>query len=294
VAELLGFDGLVYNSLDATSTRDFAIEYVAMVAIMMSNLSRLSEDLVVWSTSEFSFVELSDNLASPSSAMPQKKNPDVLELTRARTAESAGHLTAILGMVKGLASGYGRDLQQVKPAVWSASDTAISALLAVQSIFGGIRVNKTRMYEAAAASDLVALDIAERLVTECNVPFREAHGIAGRLVQYAHKYDKHVQELTPAEVTDVMSQNNDDGNNNSNNKISFDLQMLHDIVSTSDITLSLQNRISKGSSGFAEQERMISDINTMIVQHRSNLTDRINKINDAISNMRWQIKDVID
>jgi argininosuccinate lyase len=116
-AKMLGFHGIVENSIDATSTRDFVAEYVSVVAILMTNLSKIAEDFVIWSTSEFSFIELADEFTSPSSVMPQKKNPDILELTRGKTSEVIGHLMAILATIKGLATGYGRDLQQIKSAV---------------------------------------------------------------------------------------------------------------------------------------------------------------------------------
>ncbi|TAK17380.1 MAG: argininosuccinate lyase, partial [Nitrosarchaeum sp.] len=141
-AKMLGFDGIIENSLDATSTRDFVAEYVAMIAILMTNLSRISEDFVIWSTSEFSFIELADEFTSPSSVMPQKKNPDILELTRGKTAEVIGNLTAILTTIKGLASGYGRDLQQIKSSIWSTSKISISALLILKSILLTLHVNE--------------------------------------------------------------------------------------------------------------------------------------------------------
>ena len=170
----------------------------------MSNLSRLAEDVVVWSTSEFSFVELEDDISSPSSAMPQKKNPDVLEITRARAAEAAGYTGAILGIVGGLASGYGRDLQRTKPLLWMVSDAGVSALLAVQSVLGGMRVNKVRMRRVAEASDLVALDVAERLVLEHDVPFRTAHGTAALLVQHARAIRKPVRKMTAGDVKGAL------------------------------------------------------------------------------------------
>ena len=120
-AKMLGFHGIVENSIDATSTRDFVAEYVSDVAILMTNLSRISEDFAIWSTSEFSFIELSDEFTSPSSVMPQKKNPDMLELTRGKTAQVIGYLTAILSTIKGLSSGYNRDLQQIKSSIWLTS-----------------------------------------------------------------------------------------------------------------------------------------------------------------------------
>ena len=198
-AKMLGFDGVVENSLDATSTRDFVAEYVAMVSILMTNLSRISEDFIIWSTSEFSFIELSDEFTSPSSVMPQKKNPDILELTRGKTAEIIGNLTAILTTVKGLASGYGRDLQQIKSSIWSTSKISISALLIIKSIILTMKVNEKQMKKVTESSNLIALDIAEKLVQE-GVPFRVTHKIAGVLVQLAHNSKKPISKLTTSEI----------------------------------------------------------------------------------------------
>ena len=198
-AKMLGFDGVVENSLDATSTRDFVAEYVAMISILMTNLSRISEDFIIWSTSEFSFIELSDEFTSPSSVMPQKKNPDILELTRGKTAEIIGNLTAILTTVKGLASGYGRDLQQIKSSIWSTSKISISALLIIKSIILTMKVNEKQMKKVTESSNLIALDIAEKLVQD-GVPFRVTHKIAGVLVQLAHNSKKPISKLSTIEI----------------------------------------------------------------------------------------------
>ncbi len=275
-ARLLGFDGIVENSLDATGTRDFAVEYMAAVSIMMSNLSRLAEDLVVWSTSEFSFVELADDLASPSSAMPQKKNPDVLEITRAKAAEAAGSLSAILGMVTGLASGYGRDLQQTKPLVWSASRTGISALLAVRSALRGIRVDVARMRRVTDASDLVALDLAERLVTERDVPFRVAHGVAAGLAQYARVAGTSVRKLSIQDVRNAAQQQKGAGQ-------VADAETLHGIASSLGAVASLRSRASKGSSGYAEQRRMIAGRRRLAAKLRAKLGARTERVEDALA-----------
>jgi len=175
-AKMLGFDKVVENSIDATSTRDFVAEYVAMISILMTNLSKIAEDFVIWSTSEFSFIELADEFTSPSSVMPQKKNPDILELTRGKTAEVIGNLTAILTTIKGLASGYGRDLQQIKSSIWSTSKISISALLILKSILLTLKVNEKQMKKVTESSNLIALDIAEKLVQE-GIPFRVTHKI---------------------------------------------------------------------------------------------------------------------
>jgi len=119
--KMLGLKGIVENSIDATTTRDSAVEYIAAIAILMTNLSRISKDFSIWSTSEFSFLQLSDEFSSPSSVMPQKKNPDILELTRGKTSHVIGNLTSMLSTIQGLPSGYSRDLQQINPSIWSAS-----------------------------------------------------------------------------------------------------------------------------------------------------------------------------
>ena len=251
-AKMLGFDGLVENSLDATSTRDFVAEYVAMISILMTNLSRISEDFVIWSTSEFSFIELSDEFTSPSSVMPQKKNPDILELTRGKTAEVIGNLTAILTTVKGLASGYGRDLQQIKSSIWSTSKISISALLILKSILLTLKVNEKQMKKVTESSNLIALDIAEKLVQE-GIPFRVTHKISGILVQLAHNSKKPISKLTLSEIKKSVSDTK------------VDPKIVLKIISSTTVVSSLKDRTSFGSSGYDEQKRMI--------------TDRIKKIN---------------
>ena len=289
-AELLGFDGILENSLDATGTRDFAAEYAAAISIMMSNLSRLAEDVVVWSTSEFSFVELEDDISSPSSAMPQKKNPDVLEITRARAAEAAGYTGAILGIVGGLASGYGRDLQRTKPLLWMVSDAGVSALLAVQSVLGGMRVNKVRMRRVAEASDLVALDVAERLVLEHDVPFRMAHGTAALLVQHARAIRKPVRKMTAGDIRNALRKGNTI--NAKPSPAASDPKILHTIASSLGPVPSLRNRVSRGSSGYAEQRRMISARKRIITRLRSALEERKKRVDEALASLKKQAKSI--
>lgn len=279
-AKMLGFDGLVENSLDATSTRDFVAEYVAMISILMTNLSRVSEDFVIWSTSEFSFIELSDEFTSPSSVMPQKKNPDILELTRGKTAEVIGNLTAILTTVKGLASGYGRDLQQIKSSIWSTSKISISALLILKSILLTLKVNEKQMKKVTESSNLIALDIAEKLVQE-GIPFRVTHKISGSLVQLAHNSKKPISKLTLSEIKKSVSDTK------------VDPKIVSKIITSTTVVSSLKDRKSFGSSGYDEQKRMISDRTQKINQYRSDVLQRENKINTAIDDLKKQVKAVI-
>jgi len=279
-AKMLGFDGLVENSIDATSTRDFVAEYVAMISIMMTNLSKISEDFVIWSTSEFSFIELSDEFTSPSSVMPQKKNPDILELTRGKTAEIIGNLTAILTTVKGLASGYGRDLQQIKSSIWSTSKISISALLILKSILLTLKVNEKQMKKVTESSNLIALDIAEKLVQE-GIPFRITHKISGTLVQLAHISKKPISKLSLSEIKKSV-----DGTK-------VDPKVVSKIISSTTVVSSLKDRTSFGSSGYDEQKRMISDRIDKINQYRIDVSKRENKISSSIDDLKKQVNAII-
>ena len=279
-AKMLGFDGVVENSLDATSTRDFVAEYVAMISILMTNLSRISEDFIIWSTSEFSFIELSDEFTSPSSVMPQKKNPDILELTRGKTAEIIGNLTAILTTIKGLASGYGRDLQQIKSSIWSTSKISISALLIIKSIILTMKVNQKQMKKVTESSNLIALDIAEKLVQE-GIPFRVTHKIAGVLVQLAHNSKKPISKLTTSEIKKSVE------------GTKVDTKIVSKIISTTSVVSSLKNRQSFGSSGYDEQKRMISDRIQKINTWRSVMSERDNKIKSSIDELQKLVNEII-
>lgn len=279
-AKMLGFDDVVENSLDATSSRDFVAEYVAMISILMTNLSKIAEDFVIWSTSEFSFIELADEFTSPSSVMPQKKNPDILELTRGKTAEVIGNLTAILSTIKGLASGYGRDLQQIKSSIWSTSKISISALLILKSILLTLKVNEKQMKKTTTSSNLIALDIAEKLVQE-GIPFRVTHKISGILVQLAHQSKKPISKLTPSEIKKSVSDTN------------VDPKVVSNIISSTTVVSSLKDRKSYGSSGYDEQKRMISDRIQIINQYRTDITKRENAINASLESLKKDVDVII-
>jgi argininosuccinate lyase len=279
-AKMLGFDDLIENSIDATSTRDFVAEYVSMISILMTNLSKIAEDFVIWSTSEFSFIELADEFTSPSSVMPQKKNPDILELTRGKTAQIIGNLTAILSTVKGLASGYGRDLQQIKSSIWSTSKITISALLIFKSMLLTIKVNEKQMKKVTESSNLIALDIAEKLVLE-GIPFRVTHKIAGSLVQLAHLSKKPISKLTPSDIKKSVTDTK------------IDPKLVSEIISSTTVVSSLKDRKSFGSSGYDEQKRMISDRIKKINDYRSDITQRENKIKSSLDDLQKQIDEII-
>ena len=186
IARQLGFARVSQNSLDAVGDRDFACEFLFCLAIVGMHLSRLSEDLIAWSTSEFGFIEFSDAFSTGSSLMPQKKNPDMAELTRGKTGRLYGNLMSILTTLKALRSSYNRDMQEDKEALLDSVDTVRAALEVFSAMLPEIKIYRDRMEAAAGDPNLLATDLAEYLVKK-GAPFREAHEIVGRLVAHAAK-----------------------------------------------------------------------------------------------------------
>ena len=181
LARDLGFSRVVPNSIDASSDRDFAASFLYASALTMVHLSRLAEDLIIFCGDEHHFFDLSDALSTGSSMMPQKKNPDPLELVRGKSGRAIGHLVALLTAMKGLPSGYNKDLQEDKQAVFDAEDTLAGCLAVVRSVVAGLTLDRQRA-EAAASGLLLATDVADYLVGR-GVPFRSAHEIVGGLVR---------------------------------------------------------------------------------------------------------------
>lgn len=199
VAKLLGFGGISQNSIDAVSDRDFAIEFLSNTAILIMHLSRFAEELILWSTEEFKFIELPDAFTTGSSIMPQKKNPDVAELIRGKTARIYGSLLSLLTLMKGLPLSYNRDLQEDKPPVFDTVDTIKSCLTVLNEMLPGIKFNTKRMHETAGDAYSTATDMAEYLVKK-GLPFRKAHEITGKIVLYCIKEKKKFEELTLKEL----------------------------------------------------------------------------------------------
>jgi argininosuccinate lyase len=180
-ASLLGFDGLVENSMDAVSSRDFLLEVTSNLSILMVNLSRMAEEIILWSTSEFGYVEIDDMFASTSSIMPQKKNPDTAELVRGKTGTVIGCLTAVLCINKALPMSYNRDLQEATPHLWRAVQTTRSAVRIMTGCAQSLKFNKDRLKQSAGFGFSTATEIADSLVRVTKIPFRTAHRIVGRL-----------------------------------------------------------------------------------------------------------------
>ena len=201
VARLLAFPQISKNSIDAVSDRDFLIEFLAGSSILFVHLSRLADEWVLWSSQEFSFIELPDGYCTGSSMMPQKKNPDVPELIRGKTGRVFGHLQALLTIMKGLPLAYNRDLQEDKTPLFATVDTVKASLHMMREIVQGVKVNADRMLTAARDGFLNATDLADYLV-ERGEPFRSAHEIAGGIVKHCMVKGRRIEELALNELKD--------------------------------------------------------------------------------------------
>ncbi|MEW6570197.1 MAG: argininosuccinate lyase [Nitrospirota bacterium] len=209
VARLLDFESISHNSIDAVSDRDFVMEFLLNAAILIMHLSRLAEELVLWSTEEFKFIELPDAFTTGSSIMPQKKNPDVAELIRGRTGRLYGNLVNLLTVMKALPLSYNRDLQEDKMPLFDTTDTVKACLMILIEMFPGIKFNTRRMYTTAGEAFSTATDIAEYLVKK-GIPFRKAHEITGKIVLYCIDEKKGLEDLTVKELRQFSNLFSDD------------------------------------------------------------------------------------
>jgi argininosuccinate lyase len=194
VAVALGFESVSHNSLDSVSDRDFCLDFTGAAALLMMHLSRLAEDVILYATNEFGFFELSDAVATGSSLMPQKKNPDSMELVRGKAGRVFGHHAAMLAMMKGLPLAYNKDMQEDKEAIFDTVDSVNVCLSVTSTVLRNIRVNQDRTRAAATQGYLNATELADYLVRR-GVPFREAHETVGRIVMFAIKKGVELEQL---------------------------------------------------------------------------------------------------
>jgi argininosuccinate lyase len=209
VAKLLKFDGVTQNSMDAVSDRDFAVELLAALALVATHLSRLSEDVILWASSEFKFITLSDAYTTGSSLMPQKKNPDVAELTRGKAGRVFGNLVALLTTLKGLPMTYNRDMQEDKEPVFDSVDTVKACLAVFGGMMAGVKVNRSACAAAVADPMLLATDLADYLVNR-GVPFRHAHELVGKAVALCAQRECNLPELTFADYQAISGEYQND------------------------------------------------------------------------------------
>lgn len=199
VRKKLGFGNITENSVDAVSDRDFALEFLFNGSVLMMHLSRLCEEIILWTSSEFGFIELPDELCTGSSIMPQKKNPDMAELVRAKTGRVYGNLVSVLTVLKGLPLSYNRDLQEDKEPLFDTIDSMIGSLRAAELMVSGMRIKEERLSEALEEGFITATDMADYL-TRKGVPFRVAHEATGHIVGYCIENGKDLGELTMEEL----------------------------------------------------------------------------------------------
>ncbi len=238
VAFSLGFDGITENSLDGVSDRDFCVELLSAFATLMMHLSRFSEEIILWSSWEFKFIELDDSYTTGSSIMPQKKNPDIAELVRGKTGRVYGDLIALLTVLKGLPLAYNKDMQEDKEAIFDAVDTVRQCLSVFAPMLDGMKVLADNMYAAAGKGFINATDLADYL-TKKGLPFRSAYKISGQTVAYCIQTGKTLESLTLEEYR------------------SFCDIIGEDVYAAIDLHTCVETRISAGGTGSASVERQL-------------------------------------
>ena len=281
-ASLMGFEGVIENSLDAVSARDFVIETASCLSILMINMSRVVEDLIVWSSSEFGYVELADEYASTSSIMPQKKNPCTLELVRGSTGPVCGSLMGLTTSIKGLPSGYNRDLQSTKPPLWAALNIVKDSLGVLAGAISSLSVKREQWVEAARNSFAVAVDLAEELTAK-GLPFRKSHVLVGALVKDLVERKKRMNDLTAKSIA-VISE-----------------KLIGEKVTITDADLarildplsSIEARKSLGSPSPTEVERMLRERKKIIQMRVDSLASRIGRLDNANLELRRLINSYI-
>lgn len=276
-AMLLGFDGLVTNSLDATSSRDTIVELMSALSILMITLSRIAEDLIIWSTQEFDYVELSDKCASSSSAMPQKKNPDPLELLRSRTTIVVGNLITSFALLKGLPSGYSRDLQDLKLVFLNSLSIVSSCLTITDIAIGSLIIHKDRMKDAVINSYANSIDIAEQIVMQKGLVFRTAHKIVGSLVEMAlSKNNASLSSLSVNEIESVIKRTS----------VPLKAKDLLEIIEQVTPEKVILLRSSIGSSNPDEQKKVIKSSKIRVQEYSEDIRERKMLLNNALHNLR--------
>jgi argininosuccinate lyase len=284
-AKLLGFDKIMSNSIDATSSRDFMIEFASSMASIMITLSRISEDFIIWSSQEFGFIEISDKHASTSSAMPQKRNPDPLEITRSKTAIVIGNLTTIMTILKSLPSGYSRDLQDTKIPFWNSVELVISSLEVISDVIVNLTVKRGVMKTASTKSYAISLDIAEVLVTKYKVPFRTAHQLVGALVNLSIKKNEEIpfESLTGSDIRVVLS----------NVKANIVPDKLIKSIRDIDAIKSIRVRNSEGSPNPKEQSIIIRKRKVQLQKYSNQIQEKKESMDLIKQNIANTIKEIV-
>jgi argininosuccinate lyase len=248
VAKMLGFDSLVENTMDAISSRDFAVEIISIMAITMADLSRLAEEIILWSSSEFSFAEVSDEHASTSSIMPQKKNPVVAEMVRSRAAIVIGDLAAVLSLVKALPLTYNLDLQDLTPKLWDACKNTLLSLRQMASMLKGIKFDKKKL-ESSAETAIGAADLANHIAAYKGIPFRTAHRIVGVLAKEAAENGEELSRITIKSLVAVSKRI-------AKKKVSMSRKEIETLLNAES---NINRKTNKGSPSSRETAKMVQE-----------------------------------
>jgi argininosuccinate lyase len=280
-AKLLGFSSVIENSIDATSSRDVVIEYASNLAMIMLTLSRMTEDFIIWSSDEFAFIEISDEYSSSSSSMPQKKNPDPLELLRGKAGQVLGDLFAMTSIIKSIPSGYSRDLQELKPTIWHIASTTNQSLKVLTYIVKTITVNKGRMLEASNNSYALSFDIAELLSVKYGIAFRTAHKIMGLLVQRAVLKNKQpLRMLSKEDVRKVLEKT---GCTVNAEDVSNDIKGMTP-------NLSISSRQSVGSPNPQQVQTRVKLLRARVFKYKEQISARKNSVSEAFQMLSLRVK----
>ena len=270
VAKLLGFDGLVENSIDATTTRDFCIELMSNLTLLMLNVEKIVNELVLWSTSEFSYVEISDEFSSTSSIMPQKKNPVIAELIRSKSSIIIGDLVTSIGIVKSLTLGYSIDLQDLTPRLWNSLDKSLSSIQLLSNMLSNCKFNKESMSNNLDDT-MIAADLANYLASNYNISFRQSHHIVGTLSKTSADSDKKLSSLVKSDLLHVTKKIT-----GKTIKISVD-----EIDSIFNYNKNVNSKTTKGSPSASESNRMIKVRKTSLANSSKFVKKQQNLINKS-------------
>jgi argininosuccinate lyase len=270
--QLLGFDGLVENSMDAVSTRDFILEVLSDLSILMVNLSRLAEELILWSTLEFGYLELDNLYASTSSIMPQKKNPDTAELARGKTGSVIGSLMSALVICKALPLSYDRDLQEATPHLWRGLDWTRSTVRILDGCVSTLKFDLDRLEESSGAGFATATELADTLVRSTGMPFRTAHSIVGRIAAFGQRPSLAQLDAVALEVAGFKP--------SERGFSAGDLDRALDPKSN----VALRENI--GGPGPHEVSRMVQERFSSMAEHARQLSKRRDKVSQALSTLR--------
>jgi len=254
----------------------------------MLNICKISEDFIIWSTSEFGFISLDDRFSSSSSAMPQKKNPDPLEIIRGKTGLVSGVFQSISSIIKGLPSGYSRDLQEIKPAVWRISSTVENSISIVNGIIKTFTVDKKRMYKISSESYAISLDIAEQIIKSKKISFRYSHKLVGGLVDCAIKKGNiplnslNVDDISQVLIsTDVL-------------KYGINADEVYSLIKDITPENSINYRVTKGSPNKNEQLEMISFLNLTIEDYKKKMNLRLGSLKSKMDDLKLIVEKFVD